>query len=601
MNIIYKTSFRMRIWIAAAFFLAVTVLFTGAFSYTVSSGVIERNAYELNRVAMEKTAQALEQRFHHVRMSVLSMAVNPDYRKAVGLEISPEWDNYFYHFSMVQDTIAQLKLIESWIDSILVDSPRGDFYSTTQRRTEVGFEDTKYNELFQQQTTRHIELWLPQHTDPFFQDRQQVVSFVTEGALNDVRKSIYIIANVRVNRVRELVQGTMKNDQIRYVLLTDEGQPFVRSGVSDELDEQALQHFSSYASKAAEGNFEFRFGNDTYFVNFIKLQLPNNLVLYGMLSKSEMLADLNTIKWLLTVMVVVLIGISLVFLDLITRWSLRPLNYLRRLMKQVGHTESNVRFHSQYDDEITHLGEQFNAMMDRIESLFEEVKQAENEKHKAEISALQSQTNPHFLYNTLNTIYWKSQMNQLKDVQEMVLSLSKLFQLGLNRGHVQTTLRNELAHAEQYMIIQQLCYRDLFAYSIDVAPEVDLHTPIMKVILQPLVENSILHGFKDRNTGGVIRIRVRSAEEKLILEVYDNGMGFPAETGRDDAADAEEKRARSLPEQRTGSAGSSNFALRNLAQRISLCYGAAGTIHVSSSVGEGTTITLVLPIGDIRM
>ncbi|RXZ83689.1 sensor histidine kinase [Paenibacillaceae bacterium] len=582
MKFIYQTSFRLRIWLAFVMIICIAIASVGIISYYIAARVAEKNAFQLNQEAVMKTSQALEEKLYHVRISVLSMMVNTNYRKAIGLEISSGNDNYYTLLSKMQDTLTQLKLIEPMIDSILVATPDGDYHLTVQKRQLASFYHSQMYERVLEDERRHKEAWIEQHIDPFFQSKQEVISFVTLGSLSDVSANAFVVANVRTDQFKEFVSSTMNQGRGRYILLSDSGEQFIQMDPDFDINlpqyedfRQALQH--------TEGQFEFEAGNQTYIVNYKRTLNMNGMMLFSVLSKSELLKELNNIKWLITFTITGFLLFSLIFADLVTRWMLKPLNYLRKLMKNAGRNDFNVLYESKYQDEISQLGYQFNSMLNEIQQLFQEMRQVEAAKHKAEVQVLQAQINPHFLYNTLNTIYWKSQMKQLKDVQEMVLALSKLFQLGLNRGQELTPLRNELQHVEQYLTIQQLCYTRLFTYEIEVAGGVDYERQVLKVMLQPLVENSILHGFKDRNEGGQIRIQIYEAEQYLYLVVEDNGKGF------DEQSNQEERLLANSSEVQGG------YALSNVRQRIQLHYGDSGRLELASKRDCYTRVTIRIP------
>ncbi|MNC24537.1 Sensor histidine kinase YehU [compost metagenome] len=221
-------------------------------------------------------------------------------------------------------------------------------------------------------------------------------------------------------------------------------------------------------------------------------------------------------------------------------------------------------------------------MLAQIENLIEEVKISEEEKLKFEIKALQAQINPHFLYNTLNTILWKSESGRSEQVGEMIVSLSLLFRLGLNNGQEITTLQQELDHVEQYMLLQQQCYADLFIYSIQVPDDGLLQAPVLKILLQPLVENSILHGFKDMDEPGHIRIEALRAGDSLELRVKDNGRGLDAD-----------KLNRQVEQQFEGH---SSYALYNIFSRLQLNYGDRASLRFASVPHVETTIVITIPL-----
>ncbi|UUZ83955.1 sensor histidine kinase [Paenibacillus sp. P26] len=242
----------------------------------------------------------------------------------------------------------------------------------------------------------------------------------------------------------------------------------------------------------------------------------------------------------------------------------------------------DVRFQSKYEDEVAQVGLKFNRMLEEITSLIEDVKEAEHEKRKMEVKTLQAQIDPHFLYNTLNTIIWKSETSQNRDVTEMIVSLSLLFQLGLNGGNEMTTLGKEIDHVRQYLMLQQKCYEGLFDYTIELEDESLQDRPPLKIILQPLVENSILHGFEAMDGGGRIRITTRREGTNLVLRVEDNGAGMDVRTVEADM--------------RTEQALKKGYALRNVYGRLRLYYGEGADIALASDPYVSTSVTLTIPL-----
>ena len=166
----------------------------------------------------------------------------------------------------------------------------------------------------------------------------------------------------------------------------------------------------------------------------------------------------------------------------------------------------------------------------------------------------------------------------------MVLSLSQLFQLGLNRGKEMTSIERELLHVEEYLKIQQRCYETLFTYSIEVDPLVDMQQPILKIMLQPLVENSILHGFNDRNEGGYIRIQVTQDDAHLYFIVEDNGLGI----SENNAADPELRHP--------AASAASGYALHNVRLRLQLQYGSPAGLHMESEPNVCTRVSIIIPV-----
>ncbi len=238
-------------------------------------------------------------------------------------------------------------------------------------------------------------------------------------------------------------------------------------------------------------------------------------------------------------------------------------------------------------DEITEMGMSFNIMIGRIRELLDaKVKEQENLK-KAELRALQAQINPHFLYNTLDTIIWMTESRKTDQVIEIVRALSSFFRISLSKGKDWITIGEEVERTRNYLTIQKMRYRDIMDFQIEVDEEVSDNT-VLKLILQPLVENALYHGIKNKRQGGTIAVRAkqRNARE-VLLEVEDNGIGLTTERLAQLQADLEDDSGEIKLE--------SGFGIGNVNQRIRLYYGKQYGISIKSEYNVGTCVTLVIP------
>jgi two-component system sensor histidine kinase YesM len=301
-------------------------------------------------------------------------------------------------------------------------------------------------------------------------------------------------------------------------------------------------------------------------------------------SKDQLLREVSQIKQTAYLTMLGFVLLSLLFANKLTTVLLRPLYKLQTLMRRVEDNDLSVRFESKFQDEVAQVGSRFNRMLDEITRLIEDVRKGETEKRRSEMKALTAQMNPHFFYNTLNTIYCKSVLGENEDASAMILALSEMFQLSLNAGKELIPLQDELRHAEQYVAIQQISYENLFLYASEVEEEQLLQCLVPKIILQPLVENSILHGFRNRRSGGEIRVTVKSGDGILRLTVEDNGEGIPSAKATDSPS------VENRPRSRHG------YALPNITHRLQLYFGNEAGMAMTSRPGEGTSVEIWLPI-----
>ncbi|HEU5101143.1 MAG TPA: sensor histidine kinase, partial [Roseiflexaceae bacterium] len=222
------------------------------------------------------------------------------------------------------------------------------------------------------------------------------------------------------------------------------------------------------------------------------------------------------------------------------------------------------------------------------ELLDAKIEEHENLK-KAELRALQAQINPHFLYNTLDTIIWMAEARRVDQVVELVRVLSRFFRITLSKGKDWITVREEIEHVESYLAIQKMRYRDILDYQIDV-PDDLRDGQMLKLTLQPLVENALYHGIKNKRKGGAIVVRSRQLDGNLLeIQVEDNGIGMTQE---------QLAQIRALLDAESGGAvvAESGYGINNVNQRIKLYFGQEYGLAIESEYLRGTRVSLVIPL-----
>lgn len=232
--------------------------------------------------------------------------------------------------------------------------------------------------------------------------------------------------------------------------------------------------------------------------------------------------------------------------------------------------------------EIIQLDATFNEMMRRIRYLADKLLQEKENQRKSELKALQNQINPHFLYNTLDSIIYMIDKGENQKAEEMIVALSKFFRISISRGKTIIPLKDEVEHVRNYLLIQKIRFGDQFTYSIDVDPSLYQYSCI-KLILQPLVENAIEHGLNDNESGGKIEIIGTQNENYIILKIKDNGYGI--------SEDKLEQIYKSFHDDSIHQ----GVGLKNVYQRIKIYYGEEADIKIDSLFDEGTIISIYIP------
>ncbi|MFC4809591.1 sensor histidine kinase [Paenibacillus sp. GCM10023250] len=310
-------------------------------------------------------------------------------------------------------------------------------------------------------------------------------------------------------------------------------------------------------------------------------ELDNGWHVVGVVPLKELTADSASIRnytfWIALGSIVLAVGMGVFGIRKIGN----PLVNLSRLMKKGEAGDLTVRSGHIGRNEIGQLGRSFNKMIGQIALLIERISEEESEKKKAEIRALRYQINPHFLYNTLNSIRWMAKLNRTNDVDNAVTTLVQLLEGSLERGGVFGTIGSELELLEKYMIIQEYRYENKIELYTD-CPEELLDVPIPRMLLQPIVENAIFHGIAPKDEKGTIAIQVQQLGEDLLIRIQDDGVGMSQARISQLLISSNERTMK----------GMTSIGLRHVDQTIKLYYGNAYGVKVASAEGEGTSVMI---------
>ena len=261
-----------------------------------------------------------------------------------------------------------------------------------------------------------------------------------------------------------------------------------------------------------------------------------------------------------------------------------PIQELEKSVNALEAGELDTKVYTGGSYEIQHLGRSIGDMARRIQELMEDIVTEHESKRKSEFDTLQSQINPHFLYNTLDIIVWMIENEQKNEAVRVVTALARFFRISLSKGKSIIPVRDELEHVRNYLMIQQMRFKNKFTYQIEEEPEV-LGLASLKLMLQPLVENAIYHGMEFMDGDGEILVRAGLQDGKLCFLVADNGLGM-----------TEEQVEQILTGQsHTSSRRGSGIGVKNVNERIRLYFGEEYGLSIDSEPDEGTRIRICLP------
>ncbi len=258
----------------------------------------------------------------------------------------------------------------------------------------------------------------------------------------------------------------------------------------------------------------------------------------------------------------------------------RPLKELRRSMAKIEQGHFKTKLHISGQKELMVVAHAFNTMAEEIQLLMSRVIEEQREKRKTELRILQNQINPHFLYNTLDSIVWLAEHSRTEDVITMVTALARFFRISISRGKSIISVENEVAHITSYLVIQKIRYDQRFNYTIDISPDIYPYST-MKLLLQPLVENAIEHGVHDETEH--ITVKGYGRTDTLIFEITNTGYGLT------------EEQIQRIDKNMRDPKNLEGVGMKNVYRRIKLYYGEGADIRIESEPDSHTTVTLIIP------
>jgi len=294
-----------------------------------------------------------------------------------------------------------------------------------------------------------------------------------------------------------------------------------------------------------------------------------------------LIADLIISISVLVIIIMIIIGIS----NSITR----PIYLLRLAMNGISKSgyinAKEVHVHGSL--EVEDLAKNYNQMIKRISTLMDQVVVEQNLKRKSELRVLQNQINPHFLYNTLDSIIYEVEINENDVASRMIMALSKFFRISLSKGKTIIPIKDEVEHVRNYLLIQVMRLKDKFTFDIDVDNSI-LNYEVVKLILQPIVENAVIHGIKNKSDGGHVSITGKLDGEYIKFIITDNGFGIL------------DNKIQEIYDSFSDPNAHKGVGIKNVYQRLRLYYGENADVRIESELDCGTTIMLIIPLSGVQ-
>ena len=406
----------------------------------------------------------------------------------------------------------------------------------------------------------------------------QLISF---GPINTPAIPVVLLIDLNFNTIAEISRSANLYQSGYTYLISNDG-TIVYHPRQEEIDDGSFVEDIESVEEHVYGMYGNHFQGKERLIN-IQTVNQTRWRIVGVIFMDEVMAPLYAFRRYLAAISLLMLILTVIIITIISNRISKPLRELEGAMSAVQRGNFSPTIPDVGYSEIRSLSRSFSMMVSKIDDLMRQVRITEKIKRQRELDALQAKIHPHFLYNTLDSVIWLAESGDSKGVVKLVSALASLFRISIAKGHDTITLREEFMHVESYLQIQSIRYKDKFTYSMELPEELE-NSPTIKLIIQPIVENSIYHGIKYLQECGLITIKAEGSEGKIKITVSDNGVGM------------DEKTLSSLLSSTAVHSSSGNgIGLANLDERIRLSYGEEYGLSIVSELDIGTTVTITIP------
>ncbi len=391
-----------------------------------------------------------------------------------------------------------------------------------------------------------------------------------------------LLVDMNYSSIEQLLTKANTDNASEYIYLTDSNGEIIYHPKQKLIYTGLYEENNNAAAGYEDGSITEEFGGEKRLVTVKTISYTGwKLVSVVPMSSFEMgLSDMRMFVILAMTLIMLIIVITN---QLVSARIADPLKRLNASVREWEAGNLNPKIYVGGSLEVEHLGKTLRSTVAQIQELMHDILVEQEQKRKSELDALQSQINPHFLYNTLDSIVWMIEGERYEDAVFMITQLASLFRISLSRGRTIISIEDEIRHAKNYMNIQKIRYKNMFQISFELEDAI-LNCCTVKLVVQPLLENAIYYGVECMDGDGEIIVRGYRREDEIYIEVCDNGLGMPRET-----VEGLLKENHRVPKKGSG------VGLLNVHNRIRLRFGSPYGLAIESVPDEGTTVRIHLP------
>lgn len=583
------------------FVIIISLIITYIFSFSIASKIV-------NEQIDNNVKSSVQQIRYNLDMILSDMRSNAEqiYQDKVTKNFLLNADLYTgqQYFDLVMPMLTKGNIASTYLSDY---DGRSYGYNISYANINLDYKNTEEykkikqsNDKFIWVSTNHISIeskFLPESL------KNQFALATTIKDFNTMKEIGFLLMTFRENDIFN-VYNKIKITEGTYGFIVDSEGNIVSNGDKSLLGTKSVLYlnFKERMNQVGSGSFTFTNNNKDYLLMYDTLETNNWRLIY-IVPKQDLLKNINLIRNMFLIIMIVCLIVSMSLAFFISRSISKPIEDIISVMYKFGKGDLSVRISKYNDrtDEVGVLADKFNGMIKQIKYLINTNYRNEIKKKEAELQALQAQINPHFLYNTLDCINFMARKYKVYEISNMVIALGDLMRISIKKDLNIITVKDEISYIQNYMTIQKIRYKEKFELQINIDDDI-FNVNIPKLILQPLIENAVVHGIEAKIGNGTIIINGYKNENDIIFEIKDDGVGFDITSAKkmlnnnlseyenmnNDVLDGEQ-----LEKEYKGEG--SNIGLHNVDMRLKLMYGKEYGLSIKSKIGEGTEIFMKLP------
>ncbi|MFC5402247.1 sensor histidine kinase [Cohnella soli] len=587
---LFLGSIQRKLVFAFLFLIVLPIVLSGIISFSLIQASVKSKANIGNEMALSQAGAQVERVFRDMIIASNTLMLDDEISEIVAGGAREDPSERYYASSIMNSKFfnIQTSTLDYYANNfIAVIDQSGDMYTTIP--SESGASDTLAQLLKQEGAkadSNYVKMGGSAYVidfSPLGKKIRYIVLIRAYMELGNGKKQGDIVIGMPEKEISGILRGLGSEQGIGGYVINGEGK-IISSSNEDEVG-QTFPYWAEMADNPAED------------INFLELKKQHVIVNARYLERlgwrvmqvvpddvlfADASAIRNSLLYVNLLFLFVFFGLSF----FIARSLSRPIAKLNKATEQLASGNLEARVDVLRKDELGMLSVKFNKMASQIHELFAKVNEEQKTKRELELKMLYAQINPHFLFNTLNSIRWLADASKVFNVSKVIVALANLLKSSILHKNEWITVREEIDNVKNYVTIQKFRYASLFIDEYDIDDSI-ADCGIPKLILQPIVENSIIHGFEGLSRKGLIRIRARKEGEKIVITVSDNGVG----------ADRQRLDEMMTGQGQGGQSGKfSGIGIHNVNARLVLHYGTESALRVQSEPGEGMITTVVIPI-----